>query len=40
MKKTILTSAILIVASLGMQAQRIKGSDTMLPCHKKQRKNI
>ena len=35
MKKTILTTAILIVASLAMQAQRIKGSDTMLPLSQK-----
>lgn len=31
MKKTILTTVILIVAAFGAQAQRIKGSDTMLP---------
>jgi phosphate binding protein len=35
MKKTILASAILIIATVGMQAQRIKGSDTMLPLSQK-----
>ena len=35
MKKIFLSTVILIVASLGIQAQRIKGSDTMLPLSQK-----
>lgn len=35
MKKTILTTIILIASLLGMQAQGIKGSDTMLPLSQK-----
>lgn len=35
MKRVILTTAILIVAFVGTQAQRIKGSDTMLPLSQK-----
>ncbi|MDH6353879.1 phosphate transport system substrate-binding protein [Dysgonomonas sp. PH5-45] len=35
MKKTILTTVILIVALFSAQAQRIKGSDTMLPLSQK-----
>jgi len=36
MKKTILTAVILISALFGAQAQRIKGSDTMLPLSQKE----
>ncbi|MDH6533788.1 phosphate ABC transporter substrate-binding protein [Parabacteroides sp. 52] len=35
MKKTILTTVILIAALFSVQAQRIKGSDTMLPLSQK-----
>lgn len=35
MKKTILTTVILTMGLLGAQAQRIKGSDTMLPLSQK-----
>ena len=35
MKKTILTTIILTIALFGVQAQRIKGSDTMLPLSQK-----
>ena len=35
MKKTILTTIILTIALFGAQAQRIKGSDTMLPLSQK-----
>ena len=36
MKKTILTLLISITALAGIQAQRIKGSDTMLPLSQKE----
>ncbi|MDR0364085.1 MAG: PstS family phosphate ABC transporter substrate-binding protein [Bacteroidales bacterium] len=36
MKKTILTAIILTTIALGAQAQRIKGSDTMLPLSQKE----
>jgi len=35
MKKTIFTMAVLIATAFGTQAQRIKGSDTMLPLSQK-----
>ena len=35
MKKTMLVSALLIIATISIQAQRIKGSDTMLPLSQK-----
>lgn len=35
MKKTILTTVVLIIALFSAQAQRIKGSDTMLPLSQK-----
>ena len=36
MKKTILTLVIIASATVGAQAQRIKGSDTMLPLSQKE----
>ncbi|GHT41354.1 phosphate ABC transporter substrate-binding protein [Bacteroidia bacterium] len=36
MKKTVLTTVMLVAASFGAQAQKIKGSDTMLPLSQKE----